>query len=603
MIQEKTKISRERRKALLKRLKEYIKPKKKELYLSAFFAYVQFLMRVASFFLIAQSFARFLRKESLDLKQLALLLFFFTFVGYLFSLFGKKFQGIPSQYARNQLKKEFFDVFLKREGSFEKKASMSDVLLVAAQGIDSLDTYYSHYLAMSWKTKLNCFTVFLLVLWLFPLGAIFFVLFLPLIPMSILAMQKRSQKIMQRYWGSYADVGNLFMDDLKGLNTLYSYQADEKYAEDFQKKAEEFRDATMELLSFQLQSVAYMDTVMYLAIGVAGLFALQDFLLLKLSLESFLFFVLLSTEFFAPLREQGYGMHLLMMNAKMADKIFTFLDSFKERACDLSERKILPFENVKIENLSFAYEKAEVDDQACKEEKQIFQNFSVAFEKGKLYVLAGESGLGKSTFAKILVKLLPLQKGKIFLGEQDFSAFSRTELLKEVVYLSANATLLDGSIYENLSLSCQLSKKEMEDFLKEKQVLSFVFDLPEQLDTQVGEKGKRLSPGQIQQILCLRAYLAKKSFYLLDEISSSLDRENEKAFHQLIDLLKTQAVVLEITHKMRRVQEADHVLFMYQDQGERKMVQGSPAYLMETLSAYQTMYETQIQMEAWLYGQ
>ncbi len=105
---------------------------------------------------------------------------------------------------------------------------------------------------------------------------------------------------MNRYWGSYMDVGNLFLDDLKGLNTLYSYQADATYEKTFNEQAEDFRDATMELLSFQLQAVGYMDAVMYLGIGLSGFVAVNSLAAGNLSLFSMLFFVLIATEFLHP---------------------------------------------------------------------------------------------------------------------------------------------------------------------------------------------------------------------------------------------------------------------------------------------------------------
>lgn len=145
------------------------------------------------------------------------------------SLLAKKLQGICSQYARDSLKQSFFQALVARDGQFDSRTTAADIFNIASQGIDSLDTYYSYYLPMVLRTRLNCLTVLGLVFAIFPLGAVLFILALPLIPISIIAMQKHSKRIMNRYWGSYMDVGNLFLDDLKGLNTLYSYQADAIY--------------------------------------------------------------------------------------------------------------------------------------------------------------------------------------------------------------------------------------------------------------------------------------------------------------------------------------------------------------------------------------
>lgn len=590
-MQEKNKISRERRKFLINQLKTYMTPKKKELYLSAFFSYLQFLMRVISFAFIALVFSRLYASESVNFIQTGLLLALFSALGYVFSLLGKKYQGIPSQYARESLKREFFQAFLKKEGEFEEKSTWSDILLVASQGIDSLDTYYSHYLSLDLRTKLNCVTIFVLLLWIYPLGALFFAFFLPFIPVSIILSQKRSQKIMNRYWGSYSDVGNLFMDNLKGLNTLDSYQVTAKYHENFVKKAEDFRDATMELLAFQLKAVAYMDSIMYIAISFAGIFAVKQYFNELLPLSSFIFFIFIATEFFAPLREQGYGMHLLMMNAKMADKIFTFLDTIKEDEAK-STKNLKPFKACRLENLSFAFE----------QDYPLLEQLSLTLEQGKLYVLAGESGLGKSTLARLITGSLKVQEGRIFFDEQDSQAFTKTDILKEVLYLSPRSTLLNQSIYENLCLASNKTKEEVLAFIEEKQVLQFVKDLPEGLDTVVGEKGRLLSPGQVQQILCLRAFFAEKSFYILDEVSSSVDKDHEEAIYRLIDLLCEKHIVLEITHKMKRVEAADQVLFLSKNLGKTKLTLASPTELKSHSPEYLALLETQKALEESIYG-
>ena len=252
--------------------------------------------------MIAKALTEFYEGKQLDLYSLFLYLLALNGLGFGIALFAKRFQGLVSQFARNKLKREFFQAFVAKDGEFQDSRTAADVLTVAAQGIDSLDTYYSYYLSLNLRTYVNCLTVLIIVFWLFPLGGLIFILALPFIPVSIILMQKRSRRIMNRYWGSYMDVGNLFLDDLKGLNTLYSYQADEKYEQEFAEQAEDFRDATMELLGFQLQSVGYMDAVMYLGIGLSGFLALSWLAAGGLSLFSMIYFVLIATEFFTPIR-------------------------------------------------------------------------------------------------------------------------------------------------------------------------------------------------------------------------------------------------------------------------------------------------------------
>lgn len=586
MTEEQEKISRGRKKVLIARLKELIQPKMKLIYLSAFLAWLQFIMRILSFVLIAKVLSDLYEGIPLNFLSVLFWLFFFSCLGFALSLLAKNFQGVASQFARNKLKAAFFQAFVDKDGEFQDSKTAADVLTVASQGIDSLDTYYSYYLPLNLRTYLNCLTVLVIVFFLFPTGGLIFILSLPLIPMSIILMQKRSRRIMNRYWASYMDVGDLFLDDLQGLNTLYSYQADAKYEKEFAAQAEDFRDATMELLGFQLQSVGYMDAVMYLGIGVSGFVAASMLQAGHLSLFAMICFVFIVTEFFTPIREAGYGMHLVMMNTKMADRIFGFLDSIEKEAKE--EQQELPtFSELTVSDLDFAFA-----------DRKIFENLSFKMKRGQILAIAGESGRGKTTLAKLLLGKRQADRGSIFLGEKEIKSLSKSTIYQEVMYVSANSVLLNASILENLQLAVDWSRVELEDWLAEKGVLAFVRDLPQGLDTLVGENGSQLSPGQRQQIICVRAILAKRSLYLFDEVTSSVDKDNEVAIYDLLNLVAQDALVIEITHKMKQVVKASRVLFI----GKEKTVLGTPAEVYEQSEEYRQLANTQQELEELTHG-
>lgn len=241
MTENPNKMEHSQQKQLIKRLKSELGPHKYELYIAAFLSWIQFIMRILSFFIIAKAVDALYQGNDISILNLVLSLLFLNLIGYISAWLAKKYQGTASQYARNRLKQAFFDAFQRHGGEFDdQNFSTADVMTVASQGIDTLDTYFNHYLTLSLKAYLNCATVLLLVVFIYPIGGVIFLLSLPFIPVSIILMQRRSRKIMNHYWATYMDVGNLFMDDLKGMNTLYTYGADERYEKHLLKKQKPF---------------------------------------------------------------------------------------------------------------------------------------------------------------------------------------------------------------------------------------------------------------------------------------------------------------------------------------------------------------------------
>lgn len=582
---QKQKISRERRKELKNRLKKELGDRMRFVYIASFLSWIQFLMRIISFGFIAKGFSNLYNKIDFNLFAYVVIAIGLNIFGFWISIFAKRYQGVASQFARDNLKVKFFDAFSKSDEEVFKGYSTADVLTVASQGIDSLDTFYSNYLTTTLRTYFNCATILLIVAFIYPLGGLVFLVSIPFIPVSIVLIQKRSAKIMQHYWSTYMDVSNLFMDNLKGLNTLYSYSADAIYEKKFNESAENFRLSTMELLKFQLQSVGYMDGVMYIGIAISGFLAVLSVSKGNMSIFNFIFFVLIATEFFTPIRELGYCMHLLMMNTKMADRIFTFLDSVKnEKKTEVSNINLESIDNIELKNLSFSYD-----------DRKVLNNINLSINKGSLFAIAGESGLGKSTFAKILFKNLDDYSGEILIDGKSLKDFSKSDINALGFYVSPDSYVFNESIIDNLKKATKLSEKEILEWIEEKNILKFVKTLPDGFNTIIGENGKLISPGQRQQIICVRSLLADRKIYIFDEMTSSVDTENEIAILDLIKMISKNSIVMFISHKMKQVNKADFVLFMGK---EKSWDFGKPEDLYNSNYEYKILLDKQNEMEA-----
>ena len=581
---QKQKISRERRKELKNRLKKELGDRMRFVYIASFLSWIQFLMRIISFGFIAKGFSNLYNKIDFNLFAYVVIAIGLNIFGFWISIFAKRYQGVASQFARDNLKVKFFDAFSKSDEEVFKGYSTADVLTVASQGIDSLDTFYSNYLTTTLRTYFNCATILLIVAFIYPLGGLVFLVSIPFIPVSIVLIQKRSAKIMQHYWSTYMDVSNLFMDDLKGLNTLYSYSADAIYEKKFNESAENFRLSTMELLKFQLQSVGYMDGVMYLGIAISGFLAVLSVSKGNMSIFNFIFFVLIATEFFTPIRELGYCMHLLMMNTKMADRIFTFLDSVKlEKKTEVSNINLESIDNIEFKNLSFSYD-----------DRKVLNNINLSINKGSLFAIAGESGLGKSTFAKVLFKNLDDYSGEILIDGKSLRYFSKSDINALGFYVSPDSYVFNESIMDNLKKATKLSEHEILEWIEEKNILKFVKTLPDGFNTIIGENGRLISPGQRQQIICVRSLLADRKIYIFDEMTSSVDTENEIAILDLIKMISKNSIVMFISHKMKQVNKADFVLFMGK---EKSWDFAKPEDLYNSNFEYRLLLDKQNEME------
>lgn len=254
---------------------------------------------------------------------------------------------------------------------------------------------------------------------------------------------------------------------------------------------------------------------------------------------------------------------------------------------EINAAHVPAFDSLKLENLAFAYG-----------EKPVLEDISMTMMAGKVYALAGESGQGKTTLAQLLLRRLRANKGVIYLGEQEISGVSQVSLNEQVLYVSGQSTLLNQSIYENLRMAGDWTKEDILAWADQRGVLQFVKHLPDGLDTIVGDDGAFLSPGQRQQVICARAVLAKRSLYIFDEVTSSVDQDNEGLIYDLINLVAKDAIVIIITHKMKQVEQADDILFL----SAEGAVTGSHATLYQTSSAYRQLVDQQRELEEAVYG-
>lgn len=483
------------------------------------------------------------------------------------------------------LRKKIYEKLLRLGASYKEKTSTSEVVQLSTEGVEQLEIYFGKYLPQLFYSLLAPLTLFLILSFVNLKASLVLLICVPLIPISIVAVQKFAKKLLSRYWGVYTGLGDSFLENLQGLTTLKIYQADEQKAEEMDQEAQEFRRITMKVLTMQLNSTSVMDIVAYGGAAVGMIVAVSEFLVGRLDFSGTLAIILLASEFFIPLRLLGSFFHIAMNGMTASDKIFHLLDLEEP---EKGEEKMSP-ENfdIELQNIRFSYE----------EDREILKGVSLVIPQGSFVSLVGESGCGKSTIAGLLTGKLQGYQGEIHIGEKPLTQIQERELMDHITLVRHNSYLFKGTVAENLQMAKpEAEVEEMRSVLSRVNLLGFL-DAQDGLETKLLEQGANLSGGQRQRLALARALLHDTPVYIFDEATSNIDAESEDLIMKVIrELAKTRTVLL-ISHRLSNVAESDRIYLL--DQGEIREA-GTHEELMKRRGVYCRLYETQKNLE--MYG-
>ena len=463
-------------------------------------------------------------------------------------------------------------------GRYSKEISTAKALQVGTEGVDQLESYFGQYLPQFFYCMLAPLTLFaLLAPFDFWAATVLFVC-VPLIPVSIVIIQKIAKKLLAKYWGLYTALGDGFLENVQGMTALKIYQADAHYHQEMNKNAEHFRRITMKVLSMQLNSIIVMDTVAYGGSALGGILAVTALANGTLTVGGAVVILLLSAEFFLPMRKLGSFFHIAMNGMAAAETMFALLDM--EEPKDGNK----PFPNngntVAIRNLSFAYA----------EEKTVLHGIDCKIEKG-MTALVGVSGCGKSTLAGILSKREKAYRGSISIGGVELRDICEKSLHSALTYVGSEGYLFKGTVRENL----QMGKKnatvgEMQEALEKVQLWAY-FQQEKGVDTWLAERGSNLSGGQRQRLHLARALLKASQLYIFDEVTSNVDVESENAIMEVIHELAKEKTVVVISHRLENVEKADKILVLSHGKLVEEGRHGE--LLLVKKGVYRTLYEEQ----------
>ena len=547
------------------------------------------------------------------------------------------------------LREQLFNKMLAIGPSYSQHISTADVVQSAGEGIEQIQSFFELFLPQLFYAILAPVTLFFIVAPINMPTAVTLLVCAPLIVLIVGMVAMRAARVFKKYWGKYTDMGSVFLDNVQGLETLKTFDADAHAAKKMDEQAEQFRVMTMNVLQIQLRSLTAMDVVAYggAAAGV-GVSIWQYASGAALPLAGVLLIVLLSADFFIPLRQLGSFFHVAMNGMTSTKRIFALLDT-PIPAHGMQEMPEFGASDngvdVCFDDVSFRYVDVNTDAAAAvsvaadtavtadmetgktgqiggksgvvgagktgmskDDDGSVVALHGVSFtaRRGQVTAIVGPSGSGKSTAVELLSGNLSGYEGCMWLQSGNtgnnstqryqINDLSIESLTREIAIVAAQSHLFAGTLRDNLLMAKpNATENELWQALEAAHISDFVRAQSQELDLAIEQGASNLSGGQKQRIAIARALLRESAVYIFDEATSSVDVESETLILQTIRALADRGkTVIMVTHRMANAADADHVVVF--ERG-RVTEQDAHAELMRANGTYAKLFRAQQTVE------
>lgn len=532
------------------------------------------------------------------------------------------------------LREQLFNKMLAIGPSYSQHISTADVVQSAGEGIEQIQSFFELFLPQLFYAILAPVTLFFIVAPINMPTAVTLLVCAPLIVLIVGMVAMRAARVFKKYWGKYTDMGSMFLDNVQGLETLKTFDADAHAAKKMNEQAEQFRVMTMNVLQIQLRSLTAMDVVAYggAAAGV-GVAIWQYANGAVLPLAGVLLIVLLSADFFIPLRQLGSFFHVAMNGMTSTKRIFALLDTPIPAHGMQGMPEFGASDNgvdVCFDDVSFRYADvaagaaADVETGETGKKSGVvgagktgmpkdgngsvvaLHGVSFTARRGQVTAIVGPSGSGKSTAVELLAGNLSGYEGYIWLRpgnignnstqRYQIADLSIESLTREIAIVAAQSHLFAGTLRDNLLMAKpDATENELWQALEAAHIDEFVRVQSQELDLAIEQGASNLSGGQKQRIAIARALLRESAVYIFDEATSSVDVESETLILQTIRALANRGkTVIMVTHRMANAADADHVVVF--ERG-RVAEQGAHAELMRANGTYTKLFHAQQTVE------
>ena len=497
---------------------------------------------------------------------------------FIITLLTSKFRERLGCIVRTSLRDKIADKIFEQgvTGSDEQRSSLTQLTI---EGVEQLDLYFTQYLPQFIFAMISPLILFIICVVLEWTTALVLILCLPLIPISIIIVSKYAKKVFAKYWGIYTNLGDSFLDNIQGMKELKIFNADDDKSDTIAKNAESFRKVTMKVLVMQLCSLTIMDIVAFGGAGIAIVMALIHGIQSGEAMIT-LFLILISAEFFLPMRALGSAFHIAMNGATAGNKILEYLDTPTSTWSDGSVEKI---DSITLEDLTFAYNN----------DNYVINNASLTCRTG-LNSIVGESGCGKSTIVSLVIGAYEAQLGRVLINDTQLQLLDRDKYYSRIGLVSYNTFIFNASIRDNFKFASErISDDDINTALSKVNMLEFVEEVGG-LDYVILEDSENISGGQRQRLAIAINLVADKDVYIFDEATSNIDIESEQVIMNNIKELSTGKIVIMISHRLQNVVNSDVIYFLEKGNITEH---GNHSSLMDINGSYCAIYSKQKQLE------
>lgn len=470
--------------------------------------------------------------------------------------------------------------------SYTETVPTAEAVQTSVEGATQLQVYFGGYLPQLFFAGLAPITLFVLLVGQAGLPAALLLACVPVIPVSIMMVMRNAKKIGAEYWGSYVDLGGMFLEAVQGLTTLKVYQADRDWHERINAESERFRGATMRLLVMQLRSICVMDLVVYMGAALGIIVAALQLASGKIGFDAAFLIVFLSQEFFLPMRRLGSLFHTAMNGMAASRRMFSILDTPEP---ERGNAELDGLGDIELSGVGYAYG-----------DRTVLDGADATIVRGSLVALVGESGGGKSTLAGIISGRKDAYRGSVRIGGIELRDATAASLMHAVTLVPTNGYLFAGTLRENLLLAKpDATDAELLHALDRTRVAAFV-QANGGLDMAINEGGTNLSGGQRQRVCMARALLHDSPIYVFDEATSNVDAASEAAIGEVIASLAGDHTVIVVAHRLSTIVGADQILVL--ERG-RIAERGTHDELLADAGVYARMWNSQEQLSAYAYAE